>query len=65
MTVYNKNMNKEETYKYLTDNGISFEITEHGAVFNMEELKSVELLCPKADAKNIFIRDDKKRNYEW
>ena len=56
-------MNKEETYKYLTDNGISFEITEHGAVFNMEELKSIELPYPEADAKNLFVRDDKKRNY--
>ena len=56
-------MTKEETYQYLKEHNVTFEITEHGAVFNMEELKSVELPYPEADAKNLFVRDDKKRNY--
>lgn len=56
-------MTKEETYKYLTDHHVEYEITEHGAVFNMEELKSVELPYPDVDAKNLFVRDDKRRNY--
>lgn len=56
-------MNKEETYKYLTDNGVKYEITEHKAVFNMEELGDVELPYPEWDAKNLFVRDDKKSNY--
>jgi Ala-tRNA(Pro) deacylase len=56
-------MTKEETYQYLKEHNVAFEITEHGAVFNMEELKSVELPYPEADAKNLFVRDDKKRNY--
>ncbi len=56
-------MTKEETYQYLRDHKVAFEITEHGAVFNMEELKSVELPYPEADAKNLFVRDDKRRNY--
>ena len=56
-------MTKEETYKYLTDRHVEFEVSEHGAVFNMEELKSVELPYPDADAKNLFVRDDKRRNY--
>ena len=29
----------------------------------MEELSKVELPYPEADAKNLFVRDDKKRNY--
>lgn len=29
----------------------------------MEELGAVELPYPKWDAKNLFVRDDKKRNY--
>lgn len=49
-------MNKEETYQFLTDHNYKYEITEHGAVFNMEELKSVELPYPEADAKNLFLR---------
>lgn len=56
-------MTKEETYQYLKEHNVAFEITEHGAVFNMKELKSVELPYPEADAKNLFVRDDKKRNY--
>jgi len=46
-------MNKQETYQYLKDHNIPFEITEHRAVYNMEEW----------DAKNLFVRDDKKKNY--
>ena len=56
-------MNKEETYQYLTDHGVAYEVTEHQAVFNMEELGAVELPYPEWDAKNLFVRDDKKRNY--
>lgn len=56
-------MTKEETYQYLTEHYVEYEITEHGAVFNMEELKSVDLPYPEADAKNLFVRDDKRRNY--
>lgn len=56
-------MNKQETYDYLTGHGIRYEVTEHAAVFNMEELDAVELPYPDRDAKNLFVRDDKKRNY--
>ena len=56
-------MTKEETYYYLIDHNANFEITEHGAVFNMAELEAVKLPYPDADAKNLFVRDDKRRNY--
>lgn len=56
-------MNKTQTYRFLTDKKISYEVTEHKAVFNMEELASVELPYPEWDAKNLFVRDDKKHNY--
>ncbi len=56
-------MTKQETYAFLTEQGISCEITEHAAVFNMEELDAVDLPYPDRDAKNLFVRDDKKRNY--
>lgn len=39
------------------------EITEHKAVYNMAELAELIIPYPEADAKNLFIRDDKKRNY--
>lgn len=56
-------MNKQEVYAFLKSQNIPFEVTEHKAVFNMEELNSVELPYPSADAKNLFVRDDKKKNY--
>ena len=54
---------KQEIYDYLKANDILHEITEHAAVFNMEELDAVELPYPDCDAKNLFVRDDKRRNY--
>ena len=56
-------MNKQEIYDYLKNQNIWHEITEHKAVYNMEELSEVPLPYPEADAKNLFVRDDKKRNY--
>ena len=54
---------KQGIYNYLKEKGISHEITEHAAVFNMEELDAVELPYPDCDAKNLFVRDDKRRSY--
>ena len=54
---------KQEVYDYLKENGIWHEVTEHAAVFNMEELDAVQLPYPDCDAKNLFVRDDKRRFY--
>ena len=56
-------MNKQEIYGFLAENGVWHEITEHKAVFNMAELAEVETPYPEGDAKNLFLRDDKKRGY--
>lgn len=56
-------MNKQEIYNYLNSKGIWHEITEHEAVYNMKELSKIELPYPEVDGKNLFVRDDKKRNY--
>lgn len=56
-------MTKNEIYGFLREKGILYEVTEHKAVYNMKELADVELPHPEADAKNLFVRDDKKRNY--
>ena len=56
-------MNKQEIYDFLTSQGIRYEVTEHKAVYNMEELSEVTLPYPEADAKNLFVRDDKRQNY--
>ncbi len=56
-------MSKTEIYDYLSKQQIPFEITEHPAVFRMGELSDVVLPYPEWDAKNLFVRDDKKQNY--
>ena len=56
-------MTKQETYDYLMEHGVAYEITEHPAVYNMAEMAEVPLPYPDADAKNLFVRDDKKRHY--
>ena len=56
-------MNKQQIYDYLQKNSIRHEITEHKAVYNMAELAEVPCPYPEADAKNLFVRDDKKQNY--
>ena len=53
-------MNKERVYEYIKCKNIWYEITEHKAVFNMEELSEIELPYKEYDAKNIFVKDDKK-----
>ncbi|EOH94361.1 prolyl-tRNA synthetase associated domain-containing protein [Enterococcus pallens] len=56
-------MNKEEIFNFLNEKDFWHEITEHKAVYNMEELSEVDLPYPEADAKNLFVRDDKKKNF--
>ncbi len=56
-------MKKEDIYKLLEEKGYWHEIVEHEAVWNMEDLAKVKLPYPDADAKNVFVRDDKKQNY--
>ena len=47
-------MNKQEILDYLKEKNVLHEVTEHKVVYNMEEV---------SEAKNLFVRDDKKRNY--
>ena len=56
-------MNKKEVYNFIKNKNIWYEITEHQAVYNMEELSNIDLPYKDRDAKNIFVRDDKKKNY--
>ncbi|HIY57813.1 MAG TPA: prolyl-tRNA synthetase associated domain-containing protein [Candidatus Tetragenococcus pullicola] len=56
-------MNKQQIYDYLKRENIWHEITEHEAVYNMAELSKIDIPYPGYDAKNLFVRDDKKRNY--
>lgn len=56
-------MNKNDIYKFIKEKNIWYEITEHKAAFNMEDLAQINLPYPEYDAKNLFVRDEKKENY--
>ena len=56
-------MNKQEVYALLQAKQLHFEITEHPAVYTMAELADVPCPYPDADAKSLFVRDDKKQHY--
>ena len=52
-------MDKQGIYKLLEDRHLWHEVFTHKAVYNMAEMATVSLPYPKADAKNLFVRDDK------
>lgn len=56
-------MNKNDIFQFLQNKNIAFEWNEHEAVFDMAALSNVDLLYPERDAKNLFVRDDKKKQY--
>lgn len=56
-------MKKQDIYNYLNEKNIWHEITEHRAVYHMAELSAIDIPYPEANAKNLFVRDDKKQNY--
>lgn len=49
-------MDKQQIYKFLDEHGINYEVTEHRAVFSMDELDKVELPYPEWDAKNLLCQ---------
>lgn len=56
-------MNQAEVYQYLTEYGIDYEVTNHPAVFDMAAVADFPMPHPEANAKNLFVRDDKHRHY--
>ena len=56
-------MNKQEVYDFLKKQGVCFEVQEHAAVYNMAEMAQIPVPYPEAEAKNLFVRDDKKQHF--
>ena len=56
-------MTKENVYEFIKSKNIWYLIEEHKSVFNMDELKNINLKYPEYDAKNVFLTDDKKSKY--
>ncbi len=56
-------MTQNELYELLNQKRIKYEITQHVPVFTIEEMLEAKIPNPEIIAKNLFVRDDKKRNY--
>lgn len=56
-------LDKEETCSLLDRLGIVYERYEHSAVYTIEEMDALELPHKEQIVKNLFLRDDKKKNY--
>ena len=54
---------KEDIYQLLKQENIPFEKVDHPAVYTSDEMKDLNLPNEDAVAKNLFIRDKKKKNY--
>lgn len=54
---------KEEILELLEKKHIAYELHEHPAALTVEDILSYHLPHPEYGAKNLFLRDDKKRNY--
>lgn len=56
-------MKKEEILQLLQEKKIPYKMQEHPAVLTVEEGQALHMEDGDVVAKNLFLRDDKKRNY--
>lgn len=56
-------MTKQDIYILLDNSGITYQTAEHQAVFTIEQMDALGLSNMETVAKNLFVRDDKKRSY--
>ena len=56
-------MNQEEILKLLDEKKIEYTLVHHKPVFTIDEMNEVDVPNKDRIAKNLFLRDDKKRSY--
>lgn len=56
-------LTKQDVITLLDSRKIPYEIVEHEAVFTIDAMLDARLPHPDTIAKNLFVRDDKKRKY--
>lgn len=56
-------MNRNEVLKLLDQKKINYRCVDHPAVYTMEQMHALHLDGDDLIAKNLFLRDDKKKNY--
>lgn len=55
--------NRDSVLQLIESNGLWHEITEHEALFSMKDSSEVVMPYEGCDAKNLFLRDKKKKEY--
>ena len=53
----------EEIFALLDDAGVAYEALRHPAVYTIDGLDALELPQKERIAKNLYLRDDKRRHY--
>ncbi len=56
-------LTREQTCEALRAMGVEFERADQPAVCNMAETAELALPHPEAEAKNLFLRDDRRARY--
>lgn len=56
-------MTKEDIITLLDNRKIEHSLVQHKAVFTIDEMNEVDIPHKERIAKNLFLRDDKKRSY--
>jgi len=56
-------MTEDDIYRFLDERAIAYELVRHAAAFTVEEATALGLPHEQAAVKNLFLRDDKKRNW--
>lgn len=56
-------VNKQAILKLLDEAKISYQWVEHEAVYTIDEMKKLNLPYADCIAKNLFVRDDKKKHF--
>ncbi len=56
-------LTKQDVLSILEDCGMPYEIVEHPAALTVDDLDGFDLWFADDVVKNLFLRDDKKRNY--
>lgn len=58
-----QNWKKEDIYSLLRQREIPFAAVDHPPAYTVEDIVGFDLPRPEVGAKNLFLRDDKKRAY--
>ncbi len=56
-------LSKQEIYDYLRRQGVPFEVTQHEAVYGMDQVAALDEPRKESLAKNLFVRDEKRETY--